>query len=197
MSEPDESTTPEIGLTPLGERYATPAPAGTASPWAPPNPRDRDYGLPQQPERRLRPWRRASIAIGILFALVVGGLVVGSLTSKPAYIAKVISVVAQEPNTGTQPDGSQVFDFGYTYALTYSIANHSKDQTVQPTCTQYLVTGSTHFMADMYGTQVSEPIEPGQTVEFTVDISPPSGGGSPVTSAAGAPSYEGGVDCKD
>jgi hypothetical protein len=190
MSEHVEDRVPEVTLTALGERLATP------NPWAPPEPEDRaDLAVAAPPRRR--PWRRASIAIGIMVALVVVGIAVNFITGKPAYTAKVVSVVAQEPNPGTQPDGSQVFYFGYTYTLTYSITNHSKDQTVQPTCTQYLITGSTHFMADMYGKQVSEPIEPGQTVTFTADISPPSGGGSPVTSAAGAPSYEGGVDCKD
>jgi hypothetical protein len=129
--------------------------------------------------------------------VLVGGLFLVAQMTKPSFKARVVSIVPQEPHTGMQPDGSQVFDFGYTYTLTYSITNLTKDQTVQPTCIEYLGTSSSRFVSDFDGIQVPRPIPPGKTVEFTVDMSPPSLGGSAVTSAADAPSQTGGVDCRD
>jgi hypothetical protein len=196
MSDYDKIPGPDVGLTPLGQRYASPVPTGSSAPWAPPNPRDRSDDPPSPPRRRARPWRVIAIAGGIVIVLV-GGLFLVAQMTKPTFKARVVSIVPQEPHTGIQPDGSQAFDFGYTYTLTYSITNLTKDQTVQPTCIEYLGTSSSRFVSDFYGIQVPRPIPPGKTVEFTVDMSPPSFGGSPVTSAANAPSQTGGVDCKD
>jgi hypothetical protein len=195
MNEYDNQPPPHAGLTPLGERYATPSEAGSSQAWPPPTPRAWvDDPVPPEPKRPFRPWRALAIGLGVLALAAFSYLVLG-IGKGPVYTAKVVSVVPQEPNSGVQPDGSTTIDFGYTYTLTYSITNHSKDLTVNPECTEYLDMGSTHFMANMNGAQTG-PIGPGETVEFTVDISPPSFGGGAVTSAADAPAYKGGVDCK-